>query len=66
MAVTAAVSPNSFPQSPDAKGDLKIAIHLYERNTLFSQGLYGVLQPLEIAFRNSIHRVISRDTGKSN
>lgn len=47
----------------DAKGDVRKAIQLYERNTLFSQALYGVLQPLEIAFRNSIHVVLTGDTG---
>jgi hypothetical protein len=39
---------------------------MYERNTLFCQGLYGVLQPLEIIFRNSVHRSISIGVGKSN
>src|SRR5690348_12647637 len=48
------------------KGDVAQAIRLYERNALLSQGLYGVLQPLEITFRNSLHRVLSRDTGKPN
>src|ERR1039457_6224572 len=49
-----------------SNGDIMTAIKLYERNTILSQGIYGVLQPLEIAFRNSIHRVMSTDTGQSN
>ena len=38
----------------------------HERNTLFSQTLYGVLQPLEIAFRNSIHQVMTGHTGHAD
>jgi hypothetical protein len=49
-----------------SKGDIHKAMMMYERNTVLSQGLYGVLQPLEIAFRNAIHRVMTTDTGKSN
>jgi hypothetical protein len=54
------------PYLADSKGDLGQAILMYELNTLFCQGLYGVLQPLEIIFRNSLHRTISVGTGKSN
>jgi Abi-like protein len=50
----------------DCNGDLCKAIQLYERNTLFSQTLYGVLQPLEIAFRNSIHQVMTGHTGHAD
>jgi hypothetical protein len=50
----------------ESNGDKATAIQAYERNTLFSQGLYGVLQPLEIAFRNSIHRTLWNETRKSN
>jgi Abi-like protein len=50
----------------DSKGNIVDAIWLYERNTVFSQALYGVLQPLEIAFRNSIHRVMTADTGHTD
>jgi Abi-like protein len=49
----------------ETKGDVQKAIILYEMNTLFSQGLYGILQPLEIAFRNSIHNVLGRGIGKN-
>jgi hypothetical protein len=44
-------------------GDLALAINLYEHNTLLSQGLYGVLQPLEIAFRNSLHHTLGQGIG---
>ncbi len=54
------------PYLGDSKGDLGQAILMYERNTLFCQGLYGVLQPLEIIFRNSVHRTVSVGVGKSN
>jgi hypothetical protein len=50
----------------DAKGDLLIAITLYERNTLFSQGLYGALQPLEITLRNSVHRTMVAGLGRTD
>jgi hypothetical protein len=46
-----------------SKGDLTLAINLYEYNSLLSQGLYGVLQPLEIAFRNSLHRTLGQGIG---
>ena len=52
-----------FPYVRAAKGDLALAIGLYEHNTLLSQGLYGVLQPLEIAFRNSLHRALGQGIG---
>lgn len=42
------------------------AVQLYEWSTLLSQSLYGVIQPLEIAFRNSIHRILATGTGRSN
>lgn len=50
----------------DTKGDALSALHLYERNTVLSQCLYGIIQPLEIAFRNSIHSVMTADTNHSN
>lgn len=55
-----------FSYIADAKGDIPNAIKMYERNTLLSQTLYGALQPLEIAFRNSIHRVLTTDTGHAD
>ena len=50
----------------DAKGDVRLAIEIYERNMRYSQSLFGALQPLEIAFRNTIHAVLWNDTGKSD
>ncbi len=49
-----------------SNGDVHKAILLYERNLLLSQDLHGVIQPLEIALRNSIHRVITTDIGHPN
>jgi hypothetical protein len=46
-----------------SQDNLAVAIELYEYNTLLSQGLYGVLQPLEIAFRNSLHNTLGKDLG---
>ena len=37
-------------------GELYQAIRLYERNTALSEGLYGVIQGLEVALRNSFHQ----------
>jgi hypothetical protein len=50
----------------DTNGDVVAALHRYERNTRLSQCLYGIIQPLEIAFRNSVHNVMSADTNRSN
>ena len=36
-------------------GDRELAVLQYERNTCLSEALYGVLQGLEVALRNSIH-----------
>lgn len=35
------------------------AIRLYERNTSISEALYGLLQGLEVALRNAMHRELS-------
>lgn len=51
------------PYVMESKGDLALAVSMYERNTLLSQGLYGVLQPLEITFRNSLHRTLGLGIG---
>jgi hypothetical protein len=45
-----------------ANADRHKAILLYEHNRLLSEGFYGMLQGLEVALRNSIHRVMSADT----
>jgi hypothetical protein len=41
------------------KGDVHQALHLYEYNTRISEALFGVIQGLEIAFRNGCHGRIS-------
>ena len=55
-----------FPYVSYTNGDIFKAVLLYERNTLLSQGFYGVLQPLEITFRNSVHRVMTQDWKRAN
>ena len=40
--------------------------HPLERNTRLSQCLYGVLQPLEIAYRNAIHRTLTSAVGSAD
>ncbi len=47
-------------------GDRHRAIALYERNTLLSEGFYGILQALEVSMRNSIHNVMAMDTGRTD
>ncbi len=47
-------------------GDKAEAILLHERNTIISEGLYGILQVLEVSIRNSIHRVLTTDMGRSD
>jgi hypothetical protein len=42
-----------------AANDLREAIRLYERNTSFSEALYGLLQGLEVTLRNSMHHALS-------
>lgn len=46
-----------------ARGDLWIAIRLYERNTELSEALYGVIQGLEVSLRNAVHNVMANGTG---
>jgi hypothetical protein len=47
-----------------ARGDRQKALFQYERNRVLSEGLYGMLQSLEVALRNSIHREMSVGTGR--
>jgi hypothetical protein len=47
-----------------SKGDMPEALRLYEYNTRVSECLFGVIQGLEIAFRNSCHLTISAGTGR--
>ena len=49
-----------------ADNDKRKAIRLYERNTDLSEALYGILQGLEIALRNSIHHTMSANTGRED
>jgi hypothetical protein len=46
--------------------DIELALTLYEKNVLLSQAVFGFLQGLEVAVRNSIHYVFSRDLGRTN
>jgi hypothetical protein len=47
------------PYRKSVGGDCERAIRLYEQNTLLAESLYGILQGLEIALRNSIHSQLS-------
>lgn len=47
-----------------AKGDKRLAIRLSERNTSLSEALYGVIQGLEIAFRNSLDHTLTKELGR--
>jgi hypothetical protein len=49
-----------------ARGNRKIGLLLYERNTEMSEALYGVIQGLEIALRNAIHNIISKIFGQAD
>ena len=48
------------------RGDDRLAISLYERNTRMSEHLYGVLQACEVALRNSIHLNLSIGFGRTD
>jgi hypothetical protein len=52
------------PYRASVGGDTERAIRLYEQNTLLSESLYGVLQGLEIALRNSIHAQLTASFGR--
>ncbi len=49
-----------------ANGERLHAIRLYEWNTAISESLYGVLQGLEVALRNSFHRILSQALGRAD
>jgi hypothetical protein len=49
-----------------SNGNRQRAIQLYEYNTRISEAMFGVIQPLEIAFRNAIHRVLTNDLGRAD
>jgi hypothetical protein len=46
-------------------GNSELAIRLYDQNTLLSESLYGVLQGLEVAFRNKVHTRLASDYGRA-
>jgi len=43
------------PYLASVGGDPEGAVRLYEQNTLLAESLYGILQGLEVALRNTIH-----------
>lgn len=43
------------PYQQSVGGDRERAVRLYEQNTHLAESLYGVLQGLEVALRNTIH-----------
>jgi hypothetical protein len=46
-------------------GDTERAVRLYEHNTLLAESLYGVLQGLEVALRNTIHAQLTIGCGQA-
>lgn len=52
------------PYRKSVGGDSEHTIRLYEQNTLLAESLYGILQGLEIALRNSIHVQLSAGFGR--
>jgi hypothetical protein len=46
-------------------GDRERAVRLYEQNTLLAESLYGILQGLEVALRNSMHAQLAADCGQA-
>lgn len=47
-----------------ARGNRKVGLLLYERNTELSEALYGVIQGLEVTLRNAMHNIIATTTGQ--
>jgi hypothetical protein len=54
------------PYRTSVGGDRELAVRLYEQNTLLAESLYGVLQGLEIALRNSIHAQLVTGHGQAD
>jgi hypothetical protein len=52
------------PYRKSVGGDSERAIRLYDQNILLAESLYGILQGLEIALRNSIHVQLSASFGR--
>lgn len=53
-----------YPYLAEAKQDIRLAVELYERNTLLCESLYGVLQGLEVLLRNSMHNLLTANLSK--
>lgn len=49
-----------------ARGNRKVGLLLYERNTELSEALYGVIQGLEVTLRNAIHNTIAERFGHTD
>ncbi|MGH9444694.1 MAG: hypothetical protein ACRD3O_03055 [Terriglobia bacterium] len=60
---TAISSERLAPYMLACGGDKLAAILLYERNTSLSEALYGVIQGLEVALRNSFHQTLAKGLG---
>ena len=45
-------------------GGRQQAIQLYEHNTRISKAMFGIIQPLEIAFRNVVHGTLASGLGR--
>ena len=52
------------PYRTSVGGDRELAVRLYEQNTLLAESLYGVLQGLEVALRNSMHEQLAAGHGR--
>ena len=48
------------------KGDRKKAILFYEMNNIVSESFFGVIRGFEIAFRNSVHAVMTKEVGHAD
>lgn len=53
------------PYQASVGGDTELAVRLYEQNTLLAESLYGVLQGLEVALRNTIHVQLAVGCGQA-
>lgn len=65
IALTVAISSDRFARyTLLAHGDIEMALLSYERNIELSEAMYGVLQGLEVALRNSLHSHIALGLGQ--
>ena len=61
------VSPERLaPYLSSAGGSLELAVRLYKQNPLLSEGLYGILQGLEVALRNAMHMELAAGLGSTS